>query len=310
MPSNVTPSTRTWGGFLFLGVLAVALFWAVILLGPSSVGFTDVFQVFFGNGDVVVSDIVWQIRVPKACAALLTGISLAISGLVLQSVFKNPLAGRCACAACGIWWKFGRFSLRGVWRVRSRAACAFCVKVRRAFRFAFDRRSDARLLCRCNRLFFDCDELLGIASRLYDVGARFLFASRFGHRSDILFCDACGCSFVRLFCALSECGASRRFLCAVSGGECAGFSHGGPFWRKPSCGRGDRLLWSYQLYRPCVSAYRLWNFQDVEPSDPFAGVRTGRYGTSLDLWIDSWDSAFECDELFRCADCFVDLPAV
>lgn len=93
MPSNVTLSTRTWGGFLFLGVLAVALFWAVILLGPSSIGFTDVFQVFFGNGDVVVSDIVWQIRVPKACAALLTGISLAISGLVLQSVFKNPLAG-------------------------------------------------------------------------------------------------------------------------------------------------------------------------------------------------------------------------
>ena len=46
-----------------------------------------------GRGDVVVHDVVWQIRFPKAVAACLAGASLSVSGLVLQSVFKNPLAG-------------------------------------------------------------------------------------------------------------------------------------------------------------------------------------------------------------------------
>ena len=93
MPSNAKSAARIWGGFLFLGIFTAILFLLTILSGPSSVGVSDVIQTFLGKSDVVASDIVWQIRLPKACAALLTGISLAISGLVLQSVFKNPLAG-------------------------------------------------------------------------------------------------------------------------------------------------------------------------------------------------------------------------
>ena len=37
--------------------------------------------------------IFWQIRVPKSITAILAGSSLALSGLILQIIFRNPLAG-------------------------------------------------------------------------------------------------------------------------------------------------------------------------------------------------------------------------
>lgn len=37
--------------------------------------------------------ILWQLRVPKTVTAVLAGISLAVSGLILQLIFRNPLAG-------------------------------------------------------------------------------------------------------------------------------------------------------------------------------------------------------------------------
>ena len=37
--------------------------------------------------------IVWDFRLPRALAATLAGASLSLSGLLLQSIFRNPLAG-------------------------------------------------------------------------------------------------------------------------------------------------------------------------------------------------------------------------
>ena len=41
----------------------------------------------------VESRIFWDIRVPRLVAAVLSGISLAVAGLSLQTLFRNPLAG-------------------------------------------------------------------------------------------------------------------------------------------------------------------------------------------------------------------------
>ena len=41
----------------------------------------------------VESRIFWDIRVPRLAAAVLSGISLAVAGLSLQTLFRNPLAG-------------------------------------------------------------------------------------------------------------------------------------------------------------------------------------------------------------------------
>jgi iron complex transport system permease protein len=54
-----------------------------------------------GNADVSLLDwnsndsakkLIWDFRLPKAIAAILTGIALPISGLILQELFRNPLA--------------------------------------------------------------------------------------------------------------------------------------------------------------------------------------------------------------------------
>ncbi|MCI6436448.1 MAG: iron ABC transporter permease [Fibrobacter sp.] len=49
-------------------------------------------DVFYGDGSVL-NRIFWDLRVPRLVAAVLAGISLAVSGLSLQTLFRNPLAG-------------------------------------------------------------------------------------------------------------------------------------------------------------------------------------------------------------------------
>lgn len=44
-------------------------------------------------GEDSVHRVLWDLRVPRVFAALLSGVALAVSGLALQSVFRNPLCG-------------------------------------------------------------------------------------------------------------------------------------------------------------------------------------------------------------------------
>jgi len=55
----------------------------------------EVIQILFGKGSEQAAwqHIVWQSRFPQAITALLAGASLATSGLLLQTLFRNPLAG-------------------------------------------------------------------------------------------------------------------------------------------------------------------------------------------------------------------------
>ncbi len=78
---------------LLLAVPVCLLVGITVFCGSASIEFSDVWDALFFRGKPFVADVVWQIRVPKACAAFLAGSSLAVSGLVLQSVFRNPLAG-------------------------------------------------------------------------------------------------------------------------------------------------------------------------------------------------------------------------
>jgi iron complex transport system permease protein len=43
--------------------------------------------------DSVTEDIIWKIRLPRTLAALVGGAGLALAGTLLQSLFRNPLAG-------------------------------------------------------------------------------------------------------------------------------------------------------------------------------------------------------------------------
>jgi iron complex transport system permease protein len=48
---------------------------------------------FMGSGDQVTHEIVMNFRLPKAFTAILTGAALSVSGLLMQTLFRNPLAG-------------------------------------------------------------------------------------------------------------------------------------------------------------------------------------------------------------------------
>lgn len=54
----------------------------------------DFFQVIFSKKaeDVVFQKIIFDIRLPSALTAMISGIALSISGLLMQTFFKNPLA--------------------------------------------------------------------------------------------------------------------------------------------------------------------------------------------------------------------------
>ncbi len=80
--------------FILAAVLLVALFLADIAVGSVALPLKQVWQALTG-GDApeAVAAIVNRFRLPKAVAALLAGAGLSASGLMMQTLFRNPLAG-------------------------------------------------------------------------------------------------------------------------------------------------------------------------------------------------------------------------
>jgi iron complex transport system permease protein len=78
-------------------VLLIALLGAFILsltLGSVSIPISFLFDYFIGASDKQVwINIIENFRLPKAITAVLAGAALAISGLQMQTLFRNPLAG-------------------------------------------------------------------------------------------------------------------------------------------------------------------------------------------------------------------------
>ena len=66
-----------------------------LLLGSVSIPIGSVWNTLWGGTDesVIWQNIIWKSRVPQALTALVAGAGLSISGLQMQTVFRNPLAG-------------------------------------------------------------------------------------------------------------------------------------------------------------------------------------------------------------------------
>ena len=78
-----------------LGIVIALLFVANLLVGSVPIPVSDVFHILLGDegGKASWRFIVWEARLPQAMTALLCGSALAVCGLMLQTAFKNPLAG-------------------------------------------------------------------------------------------------------------------------------------------------------------------------------------------------------------------------
>ncbi len=80
--------------FTILGVTCVVLFVLDILLGSVHIPISELCSLMSGeNTDVTTKAILLDIRMPKAMTAVIAGVGLSISGLMMQTLFRNPLAG-------------------------------------------------------------------------------------------------------------------------------------------------------------------------------------------------------------------------
>jgi len=76
-------------GLIAASVMAV---FGACLLGSTPLPADRVLAAFFGGADVGDRLVVWQIRLPRALAAFITGAALGVSGAALQGLLRNPLA--------------------------------------------------------------------------------------------------------------------------------------------------------------------------------------------------------------------------
>lgn len=80
--------------FIMLSVLTAVLFCVDLSVGAVSIPVADVWAALTGDDcPDATAFIVRNIRLIKAVVALLTGAALSVSGLQMQTLFRNPLAG-------------------------------------------------------------------------------------------------------------------------------------------------------------------------------------------------------------------------
>lgn len=80
---------------MILSILLVLCFFANISLGSVYIPIKDVYNSFIGRATELETwqHIIQNYRLPKAITAILVGSGLGISGLLMQTLFRNPLAG-------------------------------------------------------------------------------------------------------------------------------------------------------------------------------------------------------------------------
>jgi len=93
--SHVSPGRRLLPLFAGGLILLAALFLADLMLGSVKIPAGDVVAVITGGEAARAEwkDIIMHFRIPRALTALLAGMALSVSGLMMQTVFRNPLAG-------------------------------------------------------------------------------------------------------------------------------------------------------------------------------------------------------------------------
>ncbi|KIH97736.1 iron ABC transporter [Streptomonospora alba] len=95
---RIGPATWPWRPRTVLVCLAVAVLLAAAFLralvafDSSSVGLADTAAVLLGAGDPGQRFIVLELRMPRAATGALVGAALGLSGALLQSLARNPLA--------------------------------------------------------------------------------------------------------------------------------------------------------------------------------------------------------------------------
>ncbi|HBX46174.1 FecCD family ABC transporter permease [Limibacterium fermenti] len=81
--------------FITIGASIVVFFLMNLTIGTIAIPPSSVWNILWGIGDEapVWQNIIWKSRFPQTLTALFAGAGLSISGLQMQTLFRNPLAG-------------------------------------------------------------------------------------------------------------------------------------------------------------------------------------------------------------------------
>src|SRR5699024_4206050 len=87
--------SRTQKYFVISGILLIGCFILNLSLGSVTIPFSTTLQSLFGGATAPDKwvYIITQYRLPKTLTAIIVGSGLALSGLLMQTLFRNPLAG-------------------------------------------------------------------------------------------------------------------------------------------------------------------------------------------------------------------------
>ncbi|MBC6003685.1 FecCD family ABC transporter permease [Paeniclostridium hominis] len=81
--------------YLTIGISLILLLILLVLLttvGSVNLSFGEIISALINDDNKMVTTIVYKMRLPRNILAVLVGANLAVSGVLLQSVMKNPLA--------------------------------------------------------------------------------------------------------------------------------------------------------------------------------------------------------------------------
>ena len=81
--------------FILIFASIILFFILNLVLGTISIPFSSIWNILWGTGEEpeIWQNIIWKSRYPQTITALVAGAGLSISGLQMQTVFRNPLAG-------------------------------------------------------------------------------------------------------------------------------------------------------------------------------------------------------------------------
>lgn len=85
---------RYFAAFLALGAFVLVFFALNVCIGSVKISLADIAASIMGvKTNQTMERILWDIRMPRAFAALILGGALALAGYLLQTFFHNPIAG-------------------------------------------------------------------------------------------------------------------------------------------------------------------------------------------------------------------------
>ncbi len=81
---------------IFLTLLLITLSLVALSVGPARISIQDTISILLKRNNGAIPDthfqIIWNLRLPRILSGIITGAALAVSGMIYQAIFRNPMS--------------------------------------------------------------------------------------------------------------------------------------------------------------------------------------------------------------------------